>query len=374
MDNKSQVNITWREMIQKSCRSTNDIVQIFKLNDDEIIRMDRITEKYPMCVNPYYLSLINADSRNGPIFKMAIPDLNEFSEGGIPDTSGEAENTVITGMQHKYKQTALILSTNQCAMYCRHCFRKRMVGASGEEVAKYLPAMAGYIKSHKEINNVLISGGDSFMLDCRVIKKYLEYLTPIRNIEFIRFGTRIPVVLPQRITEDDELLSVFSKFNKKKQLYIVTQFNHPHELTPESKEAILALQSAGCVVRNQTVLLRGVNDDPDTLALLMNELTAHGILPYYIFQCRPASGVRNLFQLPLIRGCEIIDEAKKKMNGQSKGFRYCMSHLTGKIEILGKAVGEDTILFKYHQAKHDKDESRIFTKKVKLEQGWLDNI
>lgn len=364
------MEMNWKQVLQSSIRDVEGLRKVLPMDDTEAVQMEKIIEKYPLCINPYYLGLINRDDPNDPIRKMCVPDIHEFSEGGQEDTSGEAENTVIQGMQHKYKQTALILSTNQCAMYCRHCFRKRMVGASSDEIANQLPAMADYVRSHKEINNVLISGGDAFLNSNTVIEKYLQYFTAIPTLDFIRFGTRIPVVLPQRITQDDELLRMLETYNEKKQIIIVTQFNHPRELTPEAIQAIRDLRNVGCMIRNQTVLLKGVNDNPDVLASLMNGLVACGVIPYYIFQCRPVQGVKNQFQVPFVRGIEIVENAKKLMNGQAKSVRYAMSHPTGKIEILGK-LGENKMLFKYHQAKYETDQSRIFTQNVKENQCWL---
>ena len=367
------MEMNWKEILNQSIRDTDGLRKCMAMSEAEAAQMEEIIEKYPLCVNPYYLSLINKDDPADPIRKMCIPDIHEFSEGGQADTSGEADNTVIQGMQHKYAQTALILSTNQCAMYCRHCFRKRMVGASSEEVAKQLPAMADYVRSHKEINNVLISGGDAFMNSNEMLLKYLRYFTPIPNLDFIRFGTRIPVVLPQRIYEDKELLRILESYNKKKQIIIVTQFNHPRELTPESVQAIRDLRDVGCIVRNQTVLLKGVNNDPDTLASLMNGLVSCGVIPYYIFQCRPVVGVQNQFQVPLMQGIEIVEAAKQQMNGQAKSVRFAMSHPTGKIEILGK-TSDNRMLFKYHQAKYAKDAGRIFAQEPEKDQCWLGNI
>lgn len=367
------MEMNWKEILNQSIRDTDGLRKCMAMSEAEAAQMEEIIEKYPLCVNPYYLSLINKDDPADPIRKMCIPDIHEFSEGGQADTSGEADNTVIQGMQHKYAQTALILSTNQCAMYCRHCFRKRMVGASSEEVAKQLPAMADYVRSHKEINNVLISGGDAFMNSNEMVLKYLRYFTPIPNLDFIRFGTRIPVVLPQRIYEDKELLRILESYNEKKQIIIVTQFNHPRELTPESVQAIRDLRDVGCIVCNQTVLLKGVNNDPDTLASLMNGLVSCGVIPYYIFQCRPVVGVQNQFQVPLMRGIEIVEAAKQQMNGQAKSVRFAMSHPTGKIEILGK-TSDNRMLFKYHQAKYAKDAGRIFAQELEKSQCWLGNI
>ena len=154
---------------------------------------------------------------------------------------------------------------------------------------------------------------------------------------------------------------------------IVTHFNHPNEITEEAKRAVAALKDCGCVVRNQTVLLKGVNDNPDTLARLLNGLVSFGVIPYYIFQCRPARGALDEFQVPLMRGSRIVEKAKEGMNGQAKSFHYCMSHPTGKIEILGQTA-DGRMLFKYHQAKSQADQSRIFLKELKEEQCWLDTI
>lgn len=362
----------WEKYLKESVRNVEGIKEILHLSEEESEQMKQIIERYPLCINRYYLGLINKNDRNDPIRKMCIPEISEFSKGGQKDTSGEMENTVIQGMQHKYKQTALILSTNQCAMYCRHCFRKRMVGASSEEVAKQLPLMIDYVRRHKEINNVLISGGDSFMNSNDTIEKYLQYFSEIPNLDFIRFGTRIPVVLPQRIIEDNELLRILESYGEKKQIIIVTQYNHPRELTAESVQALKLLRDVGCIIRNQMVLLKGVNDNAEVIAKLMNELVSYGVIPYYIFQCRPVEGVKNQFQVPLLKGIEIVEEAKRFMNGQAKSVRFVLSHSTGKIEILGKDEN-DKMIFKYHQSKYDKNHSRLFTAHIQDGQCWLYN-
>ncbi len=339
-----------------------------KTEDEEELK--KITEKYPIKVTPYYLSLIDKTVSEDPIRKICIPSSFEYSEGGEEDTSGESSNTVIRGMQHKYHETALILATNQCATYCRHCFRKRMVGHSTDEIATYIPEMAEYIADHKEINNVLITGGDAFMMSDEVIEKYLEAFTKIDNLKLIRFGTRIPVVLPQRISEDDKLIELLKRYGKIRQIAVVTQFDHPREVTKEAVEAVKALIEAGCYIRNQTVMLKGVNDDAGVLAELMNSLVSNGVIPYYMFQCRPVRGVLNQFQVPVKRSLEIIDQAKSMMNGQAKSFHYVMSHPTGKIEILGEDE-DGSMIFKYHQAKKDEDQNRIFKKKLRDDQCWL---
>ncbi len=361
----------WRKSLEQSYRSVKELKKVIPFTLQEEEALEKIEERYPVCVTPYYLSLINPEDKNDPIRKMSIPDILEFSEGGTEDTSGEFQNTVLQGVQHKYQQTVLILSTNQCAMYCRHCFRKRMVGMSSDEIAGGLPKMAEYIKAHPKVNNVLISGGDSFLNSNAVLKQYLDCFVPLEQLDFIRFGTRTPVVLPERITEDPQLVEMFREYGRKKQLVVVVHFNHPRELTAEAKEAVRLLREAGCIIRNQTVLLKGINGNPQTLGTLMNGLMRAGVVPYYIFQCRPAAGVKNQFQVPLREGCRIVDEAKRMMNGQAKTVRYAMSHVTGKIEILGSVDGKK-MLFKYHQAKYDKDNARIFTAEVEDDQNWLE--
>ena len=364
----------WQKLLQESCRNISDLKEFLNLTGKEAEALQSIAEKYPICIPSYYLNLIDRNNPKDPIRKMCVPDRMEFSEGGRKDTSGEAENTVVQGMQHKYRQTALILSTNQCSMYCRHCFRKRMVGLSSEETASYLPAMAEYVRNHPEIDNILVSGGDAFLNSDRLIEEYLKYFSEIPHIRFIRFGTRTPVTLPQRITQDDgELTDLLAGYGKKKQIMIVTQFNHPRELTEQSVAAVRMLQESGCIVRNQTVLLRGVNDGADVLAELMNSLTACGIMPYYLFQCRPVEGVKNQFQVPFLQAVRIVDAAKARMNGSAKGFRYVLSHPTGKIEVIGTA-GDEEVIFKYHQAKSDSDQARIFVEKTGPDQCWLDEI
>ena len=359
-----------QKLLSECIRDPNQLKKYLRLTDADAQRIGTISERYPICIPPYYLKLIDPDDPEDPIRKICIPGEQELTGTGQEDTSGEGKNTVLKGMQHKYAQTALILTTNQCSMYCRFCFRKRMVGYTERETASHIRSMADYMASHPEINNVLLSGGDALINDNRVIKEYLETFSAIPSLDYIRIGTRTPVVLPQRIYEDEELTAILRTYQKKKQIIIVTHFNHPHELTEEAARAVRTLEDCGCIVRNQTVLLKGVNDQPDTLSTLLNGLVSIGVIPYYVFQCRPARGALDEFQIPLRRGSEIVEEAKKKMSGQAKGFRYVLSHPTGKIEILGKTAGGE-MLFKYHQAKYDRDQSRIFTQEIRDDQCWL---
>lgn len=330
-----------------------------------------ILERYPMSITRYYLSLVNPEDKNDPIRRMCVPSFEEFDLSGELDTSGERYNTVLTGLQHKYPQTVLILSTELCAMYCRHCFRKRMVGLDHQEAAGNFSQVMEYIESHSEITNVLVSGGDAFLNSDNRLQDYLKRLSAIDHLDLIRFGTRLPVVFPQRIIEDERLLGLLKEYNKKKQIYIVTQFNHPREITEQSREAVRRLQDTGAVIRNQTVLLKGVNDSPQVLGGLLRLLTAIGAAPYYVFQCRPVKGVKNQFQVPLLRGAEIVEQAKNMQNGQGKCFRYVLSNERGKLEILG-ALNQADMLFRFHQAKAPDQRGKLFTAKVTEEQTWID--
>ncbi len=362
----------WTQTLKENKTSAKQLGPYLHLSAADEKAMDDILERYPMSIPDYYLSLIDFQNPNDPIRKMSIPSIAETDLSGSFDTSGEGENTVIEGMQHKYGQTAMVLSTNRCAMYCRHCFRKRLVGLSDEEIAKNFDKIIAYIRDHEEISNVLISGGDSFLNSNAVIEKYLEALSSIGHLDFIRFGTRVPVVFPQRITEDSELIPLLKRYNEKKQIYVVTQFNHPNEITPASALAVRMLLKTGIPVKNQTVLLKGINDDPDVLGRLLKELTKIGVVPYYIFQCRPVTGVKNQFQVPILKGYDIIEKAKNMQNGQGKCFKYAMSHETGKIEMLGKE--NNTMIFKYHQAKSPANKGRVFFRELSENDCWLDNI
>lgn len=364
--------MNWKETLRTNVTKASELREYMSLTDSQMEHLEKILDRFPMTVTRYYLSLIDWDNPgNDPVFRMCIPSIGETDLSGDFDTSGEADNTVIPGLQHKYSQTALILSTHRCAMYCRHCFRKRLVGISDDETADNLEEMAAYVGAHSEISNILISGGDAFLNSNHVIRQYLERFSGISHLDLIRFGTRTPVVLPMRIYDDTELLNLLKTYSQKKQIYIVTQFNHPKELTGEARMAVKALLNAGIVVKNQTVLLKGVNDDSQVLGTLLKELTACGIVPYYIFQCRPVSGVKTQFQVPLEQGYGIVEGAKNMQNGQGKCIRYAMSHVSGKIEILG-LLPDGEMLFKYNQAKYEADRGRIFTRKLAPGQAWLE--
>ncbi len=365
--------MTWENQLKKNICGIEQLKKYIKLTPKEEKQLRKAAEIHPMSISRHYLSLINKKDKNDPIRRMAVPSEEELNLLGSYDTSGEAENTKMPGLQHKYKQTALILATNRCATYCRFCFRKRLVGLPNKEVLRRFDDAVRYIKKHKEINNVLISGGDPFMLPTRLIEKFLEKLSPISHLDFIRFGTRTLVTFPDRILKDKTLLNVLKKYSRKnKRIYVVTHFNHPNEIAEKSINAVAQLMKHNIIINNQTVLLRGVNDNPRTMAELQNKLVSIGVNPYYVFQCRPVKRVRHHFQVSLFRGYNIIEKAKKKLNGHSKRFKYIMSHKTGKIEIVG--IKNNGIYFKYHQAKNSKNIGKFFKRKLNKTGGWLDDF
>ena len=364
--------MNWSSELKNSIRTIDQLKKYTDLSHDIEMKLNEIIKRHPMRITPYYMNLIDWDNPSDPIKKMAIPSLDEFNLEGSYDTSGELENTKIHGLQHKYFQTALILSTNKCATYCRHCFRKRLIGLSSKEIIKRFEETVDYIKKHEEINNVLISGGDPLILSNEVIESFLALLSDIPHLKFIRFGSRSPVNLPSRF-EDDELLDILRKYSRTdRRIYVVTQFNYPREITKESIKAVNNLINSGVILNNQTVLLKGINDYPRTLAKLQNRLVSIGVSPYYVFQCRPVKRVKSSFQIPIYKGIEITETAKVSCNGHSKRFKYIMSHRTGKIEILG--VFDDEIYFKYHQAKDIKNLGKIIKRKMDKKAGWLDDF
>lgn len=362
---------TWKTSLKGNITELSELKKYIKLKPKEERDLEQVLEISPLNITRYYASLMRKNDAKDPIRKMIVPSLAELSKDGQWDTSGEEKSTKLIGLQHKYHQTALLLSTSYCSAYCRFCFRKRMVGLTNKEILSNVTQAAAYIKKHKEINNVLISGGDPLTLDTSVLDKILSMLVTIPHLDFIRIGSRVPVVLPMRIYEDAGLLKMLKKHLKKKKIYVTTHFNHPNEITPQAQKSIDALLESGVAVNNQTVLLAGVNDKPKILAELLNTLVRIGVIPYYVFQCRPVTGITH-FQVPIAKGIKIVGAAKKLMNGYAKRFKYIMSHETGKIEIVGTI--NKKIVFKYHQSRGGKMTGRTFLKDVTKHTAWFDDV
>jgi len=362
----------WKSRLSESTTTIEEMEQRIPLSGEERRLLGEIASIHPVRVTRHVMNLIDPEDPKDPIRKMYLPSVDELDLSGSYDTSGEAENTKALGLQHKYGPTVLLLSTNACAIYCRYCFRKRLVGLTNDEVLRHFDDAAEYITEHPEVNNVLISGGDSFMLETPTLLRMLHRLSAIPHLRFIRFGTKTPVSLPSRIIGDRRLLDAFAEQNgdaAKPRIYVFTHVNHPREIGSESRLAVRRLNEAGVTVSCQSVLLRGVNDDANVLVDLMNGLVSAGIVPYYLFQCRPVSRVRKSFQIPILRGIEILEQAQMRLPGPAKRFKYAMSHRVGKIEILGRSGSNG--LFRLHEARDAELTGRIFIRPLGSRDGWL---
>jgi len=330
-----------------------------------------VSEMFSFRANDYYLSLIDFTDPKDPIARIVIPDSEELKEWTGLDASHEDLYTKVPGLQHKYTSTAVLLVSNVCGGFCRFCFRKRLFLDENEEVAVDLTEAYDYIRRHPSITNVLLSGGDPFMLSTKRLGEIIRTLREIEHVQIIRIGTKIPAFNPFRITEDPGLLDLIRTYSTRdKRIYVMTQFNHPRELTQEAIKALDLLSAAGAVTANQTPLIRGVNDDPDTLAYLFRKLSFVGVAPYYVFQCRPVHG-NFAYAVPVELSFEIFREAKRFVSGLGKRAKLIMSHVTGKIEIIGKSEGYT--YFKYHQAVDQRDASRILVFKSNPEAYWLED-
>lgn len=270
-------------------------------------------DTYRMAITPYYLSLINTEDENDPIKKQAVPNNLElyFAPEDQRDPLHEETDSPCAGLTHRYPDRVLFLVTNQCSMYCRHCTRRRFSGQKDTALTiEQIDASIEYIRSHNEVRDVLISGGDPLTLSDEKIEYILKNLHEIEHVEIIRIGTRTPVVMPQRITP--ELCNILKKYHP---LWINTHFNHPNEITPESEKACSMLLEAGIPLGNQSVLLAGVNDCVHIMRQLVRKLVQIRVRPYYIYQCDLSLGLSH-FRTSVAKGMEIIEG----LQGHTTGF------------------------------------------------------
>ncbi|CAN5548497.1 lysine 2,3-aminomutase [soil metagenome] len=295
----------WQEMIRQSIHSSEQLSERFGIKKEVAEKLD---EFFQARINPYYLSLIQYPG--DPIWKQVVPDAIELDDIDAPeDPLNEDEMSPVPNITHRYPDRALFLVTSQCGIYCRFCTRKRKVGDSSKISMKGLEAAFNYLEEHTEISDVILSGGDPLMLTDTMLEKILIRLREIKHIQVIRLGTKMPCVLPQRITP--ELCNMLKKYHP---IYVNTHFNHPWELTPESKKATGMLADAGIPVGNQCVLMKGVNDDKEVMRTLMKGLLAMRVRPYYIYQADLTKGA-NHFRTPIKKGLEIMDYLRGHISG-----------------------------------------------------------
>ncbi len=348
------------------------IEQLEHLSKQEKDELRKVTEQFAFRCNDYYLSLINWSDPDDPIRHIVIPNPKELKRWGRLDPSDEKAYTILPGLEHKYNSTALLLVSNQCAGLCRYCFRKRVfIEKRQDDYLQDVDSALAYIAEHNEITNVLLTGGDPLMLQTGKLENLISRLRQIEHVQIIRIGTRVPVYNPYRIIEDASLLEMINTYSTdEKKLYVITHFVHPREITEVAIKACNLIQKAGAKMCNQTPLVRGINNNPDTLAELFARLSFVGVIPYYVFQCRPAVG-NKAYTVPIEEAYEIFEQAKSKVSGLAKRARYVMSHSTGKIEIVGKT--KEFVYFKYHRAADDADSGKFLVFRSNPKACWFDD-
>jgi len=309
----------WRDYKWQLRHAVRDLKTFEGLTGIEFSREEKLTyqevlEKFPLSITPYYFSLINfADYRNDPIFIQAFPSPRELniSRYDLKDPLLEEKDSPTPLITHRYPDRVLFLVSNMCAMYCRHCTRKRRVGdrdsiPDRDEIREGLE----YIRATPAVRDVLLSGGDPFLLDDDYLDWILTELGKIPHVEVVRIGTRTPAVLPYRITD-----SLVAMLKRHQPLWVNTHFNHPRELTTSAREALRKLADAGIPLGNQSVLLAGVNDCPRIMKRLVHKLVQCRVRPYYLYQCDLSEGLSH-FRTPVGKGIEIIES----LIGHTSGF------------------------------------------------------
>jgi len=304
----------WTWQLANRITSLPQLERFLQLSDEERPNF-RGKGGLPLSITPYYLSLVDPTDPGQPIRRSVVPTLHEqlLSPGEAGDPLGEEADSPVSGLVHRYPDRVLLLATSACSVYCRYCTRSRMVGHHGRRdglLQAQWERCLGYIRSHPKVRDVLISGGDPLTLPDERLQWLLSRVRAIPSVEIIRIGTKVPAVLPQRITRP--LASMLQRFHP---LWISIHFTHPDELTPEATRACTRLADAGIPLGSQTVLLRGVNDDVPTMRSLFQGLLRLRVRPYYLYQCDPIPGSAH-FRTPVERGLEII----RGLRGHTTGY------------------------------------------------------
>jgi len=361
-----------REGGARRVRYIRTLDKIPNIPPDEREKLKRVAERYVFRANDYYLNLINWNDPNDPIKQLIIPREEELNDWGELDASNEQANTVERGVQHKYKHTVLLLCNEVCGAYCRYCFRKRLFMDDNDETTNDISKGIEYIRAHPEVTNVLLTGGDPLLMSTRRLIEIFEALRAIPHVRIIRIGSKMPAFDPWRVLTDEKLLDAFRAFSTpRNRIYLMAHFDHPRELTNVAVEGIDTCIRNGVICVNQCPLIKGVNDDPDVLAELWQELAWIGCPPYYLFQGRPTAG-NEPYEVPLVRGWDIYREAMRRGSGLARRARYVMSHASGKVEILG--VDEANIYLRYHRAKDPAKRGELMVYKRDDNAYWLDQL
>ena len=314
-DVKSELWNDWTWQVKNRITTVEELKKYIPLTESEEQGVHECLKTLRMSITPYYLSLIDPSNPNDPVRKQAIPVSSELkvSDADLDDPLHEDGDSPVPGLTHRYPDRALLLITDQCAMYCRHCTRRRFAGQNdGAQPVDRIDKAKEYIRNTPVIRDVLLSGGDALLMSDDRLEYIISKLREIPHVEIIRIGSRVPVVMPQRITDD--LVNMLKKYHP---VWLNTHFNHPNEITPESIEACKKMANAGIPLGNQSVLLRGVNDCMHVMKKLVNDLVKIRVRPYYIYQCDLSNGIEH-FRTPVSKGIEIIEG----LRGHTSG--YCV--------------------------------------------------
>ena len=302
----------WHWQVKNRIETVDELKKYIKLTAEEEEGIRESLKTLRMAITPYYLTLIDPENPHCPIRKQAIPTVEELkrSPADLEDPLHEDSDSPVPGLTHRYPDRVLFLITDMCSMYCRHCTRRRFAGQHDcATPEKQIDDCIDYIARTPQVRDVLLSGGDALLVSDEKLEDIISRLRAIPHVEIIRIGSRTPVVLPQRITP--ELVNMLKKYHP---IWLNTHFNHPNEVTPESKQACARLADAGIPLGNQSVLLRGVNDCTHIMKKLVHELVKMRVRPYYIYICDLSLGIGH-FRTPVSKGIEIIENLRGHTSG-----------------------------------------------------------
>ena len=304
----------WKWHLQNKIQTMEDLKKVVEISKEEEDGIAKCLDTLRMAITPYYLSLIDLDNPKDPVRAQSVPTIAElnWAEEDLEDPLHEDTDSPVPGLTHRYPDRALLLVTDQCSMYCRHCTRRRFAGTNDAALPmSQVENAIAYIAKTPVIRDVLISGGDPLLLSDDKLEHIIKKLREIPHVEIVRIGSRLPVVLPQRITDD--LCNMLKKYHP---IWLNTHFTHPQEITPESSAACAKLADAGIPLGNQSVLLAGVNDCVHVMKKLVQGLVKIRVRPYYIYQCDLSQGLTH-FRTPVAKGIEIIEGLRGHTSGYS---------------------------------------------------------
>ncbi|MBR5831444.1 MAG: lysine 2,3-aminomutase [Bacteroidales bacterium] len=302
----------WKWQVKNRIETLEELNKYVNLTEEEQEGVRKSLQTLRMAITPYYLSLIDPNDPNDPVRRQAIPTEAEthISAADLQDPLHEDEDSPTPGLTHRYPDRVLLLITDMCSMYCRHCTRRRFAGQNDcESPSERIQKAIDYIAKTPTVRDVLLSGGDALMVNDEMLESIIKRLRAIPHVEIIRIGSRTPVVCPQRIT--DKLVNMLKQYHP---IWLNTHFNHPNEMTPDASAALAKLANAGIPLGNQTVLLRGVNDCVHVMKRLVHLLVKNRVRPYYIYQCDLSMGLEH-FRTPVSKGIEIIEGLRGHTSG-----------------------------------------------------------